>query len=81
MSFVLSSSLKNCKSNLHGMILKYCLIMKKQMNIPLLLLGAGILFSLSSCELVGDIFEAGVWFGVLGVVAVIALIFFLVRKR
>ena len=72
---------RTSKGYLHGMILKYCLIMKKQMNIPLALLGAGILLSLSSCELVGDIFEAGVWFGVLGVIAVIALIFFLVRKR
>jgi hypothetical protein len=36
--------------------------------------------SLSSCELVGDIFKAGVWVGVLVVVGIIALIIFLVAK-
>ena len=36
--------------------------------------------SLSSCELVGDIFKAGVWVGVLIVVAIIALIIFLISK-
>lgn len=55
--------------------------MKKQMNLPLLLLLTGLLFSLSSCELIGDIFKAGVWVGVLGVVAVLALIMFLIRKK
>jgi hypothetical protein len=37
-------------------------------------------FSLSSCELAGDIFSAGMWVGVLIVVAVIALIIWLVGK-
>lgn len=36
--------------------------------------------SLSGCELVGDIFKAGVWVGVLVVVGIIALIIFLVSK-
>lgn len=36
--------------------------------------------SLTSCELVGDIFKAGVWVGVLVVVGVIALLLFLLRK-
>lgn len=39
-----------------------------------------ISISLSSCELVGDIFKAGVWVGVLVVVAVIGLIIFLISK-
>jgi hypothetical protein len=39
-----------------------------------------LLVSFSSCELIGDIFEAGVWVGVLMVVAVIGLIFFLISK-
>lgn len=34
----------------------------------------------SSCELVGNIFEAGVWSGVLIVVAVVALVIFLLVK-
>jgi hypothetical protein len=37
--------------------------------------------SFSSCELAGDIFSAGMWVGVLIVVAVIALIIWLVRGR
>ena len=36
--------------------------------------------SLSSCELVGDIFKAGVWVGILAVVAVIGLIIYLISK-
>jgi hypothetical protein len=39
-----------------------------------------IALSLSSCELVGDIFEAGVWVGVIAVVGVIALVFFLISR-
>jgi hypothetical protein len=35
---------------------------------------------LSSCELVGDIFKAGVWVGVLVVVGIIALLLLLIRK-
>ncbi len=35
---------------------------------------------LSSCELVGDIFEAGIWTGVIIVVIVIALVIWLVSK-
>ncbi len=39
-----------------------------------------LLITLSSCELVGDIFEAGVWVGVLAVVGVVGLVFFLIAK-
>lgn len=39
-----------------------------------------MLFSLSSCELVGDIFKAGVWVGILVVVGIIALLIFLLRQ-
>ncbi|HEY9176568.1 MAG TPA: phosphatidate cytidylyltransferase [Flavipsychrobacter sp.] len=39
-----------------------------------------LLVTFSGCELVGDIFEAGVWVGVLLVVVVIAGIIFLFRK-
>jgi hypothetical protein len=36
--------------------------------------------ALSGCEIVGDIFKAGVWVGVLVVVGIIALIIWLVSK-
>ena len=38
-----------------------------------------ILF-LSSCELVGDIFKAGMWAGVIAVVLVIALVIWILKK-
>ena len=38
------------------------------------------LFLLSSCAVVGGIFKAGVWVGVLIVVAVLALIIYLVTR-
>lgn len=44
---------------------------------PLLLF---VTVSLSSCELVGDIFQAGVWVGVLIVVAIIGLIIYLISR-
>ncbi|MEP6951427.1 MAG: hypothetical protein ABI863_19210 [Ginsengibacter sp.] len=36
--------------------------------------------SFSSCQAIADIFKAGVWVGVLGVVVVVALIFWLISK-
>jgi hypothetical protein len=39
-----------------------------------------VMVSLSSCELIGDIFKAGVWVGVLIVVVILALIIFLISK-
>jgi hypothetical protein len=39
-----------------------------------------ISMSLTSCELVGDIFKAGVWVGILAVAAVIGLVIFLLSK-
>jgi hypothetical protein len=35
---------------------------------------------LSSCELVGDIFEAGIWTGLIVVALVIALVIWLITK-
>jgi len=46
----------------------------------LFVLFAFISVSLSSCELVGDIFKAGVWVGILVVVAVVGLIIYLISK-
>jgi hypothetical protein len=39
-----------------------------------------VLISLSSCEVIGGIFKAGVWVGVIAVVAVVALVFFLISR-
>jgi hypothetical protein len=49
----------------------------KNLVYPLLLFA---MVFLSGCELVGDIFKAGVWVGVLIVVAIIALVVFLIGK-
>ncbi|SFI08193.1 phosphatidate cytidylyltransferase [Halpernia frigidisoli] len=43
----------------------------------LLSLMAIAMFSLQSCEVIGDIFKTGMWFGVIAVVAVIGLIVWL----
>jgi hypothetical protein len=53
--------------------------MKKMSLIPLAAM-LMVILSLSSCELVGDIFKAGMWVGIIIVVAIIALIIFLIRK-
>ena len=39
-----------------------------------------ITVSLSSCELVGDIFEAGIWTGLIIVAVVIALVIWLITR-
>lgn len=39
-----------------------------------------LLISLSSCEAIGDIFKAGIWVGVLGVVLVAGIIIYLIGK-
>lgn len=54
-------------------------IMKKNNGIIL----AALLFvitAMSSCEVMGDLVEFGVWIGVVIVVAVIALIWWIVKK-
>jgi hypothetical protein len=38
------------------------------------------LFSLTGCQLIGDVFKAGVWVGVLLVVGIIGLIIFLATR-
>jgi hypothetical protein len=37
-------------------------------------------FTLSSCDVIGDIFEAGIWTGLIGLVLVIVLVFWLFNK-
>jgi hypothetical protein len=50
--------------------------MKK--SISLLLIFS--IFLINSCSLIGDIFKAGVWVGILLVVGFIALVIFLVTR-
>ena len=44
-----------------------------------LLLGV-FTFSLSSCAVIGDIFKAGAYTGIIGVVLIVALVLFLISK-
>jgi hypothetical protein len=39
-----------------------------------------VAFTLSSCEAIGDIFQAGMWVGVFVVVIIVALVLWLIRK-
>jgi hypothetical protein len=41
---------------------------------------AFFLFFLTSCEIIGDIFKAGVWVGIIIVVGIIALVIWLIAK-
>lgn len=51
--------------------------MKKTIIIPTFIM---LLLTLQSCELIGDIFKAGVWTGIIVVAIVIGLIIWLVSK-
>lgn len=51
--------------------------MKKLSVFPILFL---LLSMLESCQVVGGIFKAGMWFGVIIVVAVIALVIWLISR-
>ncbi|HLW20858.1 MAG TPA: hypothetical protein VKX33_11055 [Cyclobacteriaceae bacterium] len=52
----------------------------KNLQISRLLVFVFLATTMTGCELVGDIFEAGVWMGVIVVVLVIVLIFWIFRK-
>lgn len=54
-------------------------IMKANVLVALFLFT--LIVSLSSCELAGDIFQAGIWVGILAVVGIIALVFWLFGRR
>jgi hypothetical protein len=45
-----------------------------------LLLACTIFLTLPGCEAIGNIFQAGIWTGVIGVVVVVALIIFLITR-
>ena len=41
---------------------------------------AFVALSFSSCQIVGDIFKAGMWVGIISVIIVVALVIWLIRK-
>ncbi|SHM97715.1 hypothetical protein [Flavobacterium chilense] len=51
-----------------------------QKNITRLLMVFVILFSFTSCEVIGDIFKAGMGFGIFIVIFIIAIIIFIISK-
>lgn len=51
-----------------------------QNKILRLLMVLVILFSFTSCEVIGDIFKAGMGFGIFLVIFIVAVIFFLISK-
>ena len=50
----------------------------KNLNIWFMLLA--VMVTISSCEVIGGIFKAGMWVGIILVVAIVALIIWLVNK-
>jgi len=50
-------------------------------NFALFSAAAMAALSFSACELVGDVFQAGVWVGVILIIGVIALIVWMVRGK
>ena len=52
----------------------------KSFNFPVIACLLLIMFTGSSCELIGDIFEAGIWTGVILVVLIVVLVVWLISK-
>ncbi len=52
----------------------------RSFRLPLFLLVGVLAFSLSSCAAIADIFKAGAYTGIIGVVLVVVLIIFVIRK-
>ena len=50
------------------------------MNKVALFLLACIAVTFSSCEAIGDIFKAGAWTAIIGIIIVVAIIFWIVSK-
>ena len=45
-----------------------------------LILASTVLLALAGCETIGNIFEAGVWTGIIGVVIIVAIVLFIVGR-
>jgi len=48
--------------------------------IPIGVVAMLLTFSLSGCSVLGDVFKAGAWTGIIGVIVVVALLIWLVSK-
>ena len=48
--------------------------------LPKILLLLAVLFTATSCELVGDIFEAGMWAALIIIVLIVLLVVWIFRK-
>jgi hypothetical protein len=54
--------------------------MKKQISVIYLsLVFAALLVILPGCEFIGDVFKAGIWVGIIIVIAVLAVIAFIIK--
>jgi hypothetical protein len=45
-----------------------------------LILASAVCLALSGCELIGNIFEAGIWTGVIGLIIIVAIVIFVVGR-
>jgi hypothetical protein len=54
--------------------------MKKPLNLFSSLLALALILFLPGCAVVGGIFKAGVWVGVLGVVIIVGIILYIVSR-
>lgn len=52
----------------------------KKINLPILAALMMVMFTASSCEVVGGIFKAGMWTGIIVVVLVIVLVIWLIGR-
>ena len=54
--------------------------MQRKNFVSLLAVAGMLTVTLSGCEAIASIFKAGVWFGIIGVVVIVVLIFWLIGK-
>ena len=54
--------------------------MNKILNNKWILLGILFIFLLSGCQAIGSIFKAGMWVGVVGIIILVILIFWIISK-
>ena len=66
------------KKNKMEKLLKRFIMINKTRSLTLVLLTLTVF--LSSCEAIEGIFKAGLWIGIIIVIAVVALIFWIMRK-
>jgi len=52
----------------------------KNLNLPMLAMLMMIMFTASSCEVVGGIFKAGMWTGVIVIVLIVVLVIWLIGR-